>query len=258
MTIKRIILLLVISLLIFSCDEDNEVKTYSSHDVILPSNIELDDYILSIQLESTFLTKDLDQIGYRSFICHPHPILTKSTFFLSLNEIYENGLIKILNENNEKIIYEGKLEAGNYNFDFNMKELFGDDYGFYNIKVFTNNEVMNEKEILFTNTNFIYKNEDTNESYVSILFINLNDLSNNKVKFTSNIENYKNKSIDLLATDGRYLGTYYINQNINFRIALLKPYENYSIEHYAKIINYDELIKLKEIQFTENDKIKTN
>lgn len=265
MTIKRIILLPVISLLIFLCDENNEVKTYNSHDIILPSNLVLDSLIVSIQLETESIN-EFNNKDFKNLHFHPHPISNNSSFNVSIEKQLENAKIQIVKDdnNNSKIIYEGNLQAGIISFNLNMVELFGDKYGFYNCQLLNDNNLILEKEIFYSDVFYRYQKDDKSKQYTSIKFINLNNIAKSIVNFKSDINNLFDKKININASDGRYLGTLRFKNNV--RIALIKPYK-YSyddyyqsgyIVHYAKIINYDELIKLKEIQFTENDKIKTN
>lgn len=262
MTIKQIILFLVLSLLILSCDEDNEVKTYNSHDIILPNKIELDSFIVSIQLETESIN-EFNNIDFKNLHFHPHPILNNSSFNVSIEKQLDNAKIQIFKDdnNNSKIIYEGNLQAGIISFNLNMVELFGDKYGFYKCQLLNDNNLIIEKEIFYSDVFYRYQKDENSKQYTSIEFINLKNISKGIVNFKSDLNNLFDKKIDINVSDGRYLGTLKFNNNV--RIALIKPYKfSYDdyyqsgyIEHYGKIINYDELIKLKEILFTENDKI---
>ncbi len=259
---KYILLLSVLSFIMISCGENDKETIYNSHNIILPHNIDLDSTIISIQLETDLIHKEYDKIQNELFI-FPHPVISEFQASCEFKESIEIAEIKIKNvvNNISKIIYKGNLSMGGNSFNLNMNELFGDDYGFYKVQVVSENNVVYEKEFFYRRNHLDFQKDVDSPLYLNIRLLNLENVTNHKIKFQSDFVNYINKKIDRIAPNGQYLSTHKLINNV--RISLIKPYEYFYgdyidagfLELYSITLSYDDLKKLKEIIFTESDKI---
>ena len=165
---KNLLLLVVLGFLIFSCSKEEKDVLYSVHDIVLPDGINKEEHILAFQLESDeFTNSNIDD----DFIsCFPHPILTQSWLTFELKSTYENFVIQVSNQSkpDKKTVYDGKMNIGGNQIALEMNVLFNNSYGFYTIYAMNGTEIIEEKEIFYTN-GLHYSSDEGNLKIVEIL-----------------------------------------------------------------------------------------
>lgn len=250
----KIIIFISLTFLIFSCGDNDSDNMYNSHNIILPNNIDLDSTLISIQLEAADNINEYFK-EERLTKALPHPIIKDGLFSINNYFEYSQSIVQIvdLKNQNPKQIYSGKLSIGESMIYFNMNKFFEDKFGFYKIQVLNYSKVVLEHIFYYSNGIYIFKNNESENAYISVLFIPLDTINPGNINFTSKFNDFENKYYHHIGNSGIVYGAYKFKKNV--RIAILKPYENSYIELFAKTISYNEQKKLKEIIFTESDKI---
>jgi len=239
MTIKRIILLLVISLLIFSCDEDNEVKTYSDINVIIPSS-NINKLIIELQFDT------LTIIPNQKLVAFPTPF--NSETFISF-EVQEASKVKLeltekSTKNKVKLI-DATLSAGNHEFHFNKSDIANFKEGFIDINLYFNNKLTESIECLYLNNRqLLFKRE----FYIQVDEYDVKGIELQKVN--TDFKYLINKKVQNIVPDGRYLKAYDVKSNII--ITLTDSTDN---KIFQKSLTFKQLTQNNELIFTDNDKI---
>lgn len=250
---KKIIAIVFIIVFTISCKKDDDgEKYYNLHDIVLPTGINKDEYILAFQLEAIFSQTKQNDYGIG---CLPHPIQTKSDLVFNFSKNYNDLKIQVESQKTpeKKVIFEGNVNAGGRNFNISMNELFNQSYGFYTVKFIHEHNTISEREIFYTNGYYVYEDKTNNRNYFNTRFIDLKETNINKIQFVSDFGSYFDKNIDRNLSNATYLGNYTLSNQI--RLAIVKPNQNTYIEEYVKVISYSDMKKLKEIIFKESDKI---